>query len=123
MHDIETLADIKILVDAFYTKVGNNPLIGPVFHGVLKQHWQPHMEKMYQFWQTVLLEEYTYNGRPFPPHAELPISKDHFDQWLALFNETLKEHFQGPKADEAYWRAEKMAIMFMSKIAYRRGDI
>jgi len=73
---------------------------------------------MYNFWQTILLEEHTYYGSPFPPHAKLPISKEHFERWLQLFNENLYARFEGEKANEAKWRAEKMADMFQLKIAY-----
>lgn len=75
-------------------------------------------EKMYQFWQTVLLSEHTYYGSPFPPHANLPIDQNHFERWLMLFQETLRENFFGEKANEAMWRASKMAEMFQLKIAY-----
>jgi hemoglobin len=69
-----------------------------------------------------LLEERTYFGSPFPPHAKLPVEKAHFDRWLKLFEETLDENFSGTKAEEAKWRAEKMAEMFQHKIAYFRNN-
>jgi hemoglobin len=77
---------------------------------------------MYRFWQTVLLEEYTYLGSPFPPHAKLPVAHEHFAAWLALFNQTVDELFTGSKADEAKWRAAKMADMFEAKIAHARNN-
>lgn len=117
-HDILTLDDIKLLVDTFYTKVAGNALLAPIFKSRLGDDWQRHLEKMYTFWQTLLLEEYTYNGRPFPPHAQLPVDAEHFNTWLALFADTVDTLFTGPKADEAKFRAGKMAGMFQHKIAY-----
>lgn len=122
MKEILTLDDIKLLVDTFYGKVRNNPLIGPIFNERIQDRWPIHLEKMYSFWQTVLLEEYTYNGRPFPPHATMPIGHEHFEQWLALFAETVDELFTGDKADEAKWRAGKMAELFESKLNYFRNS-
>lgn len=122
MKEILTLEDIKLLVDTFYGKVRNNPLIGPIFNERIQDRWPIHLEKMYSFWQTVLLEEYTYNGRPFPPHATMPIGHEHFEQWLALFAETVDELFTGDKADEAKWRAGKMAELFESKLNYFRNN-
>ena len=116
--EISTIEDIKILVDNFYNKVRIDNLLGPIFNGVVQNNWPVHLDKMYRFWQTVLLSEHTYYGSPFPPHAQLPVDSKHFDRWIELFNETLDEHFQGEKADEAKWRARKMADMFQSKIAY-----
>jgi hemoglobin len=76
---------------------------------------------MYSFWQTLLLEEHTYNGRPFPPHMNLPVGHEHFEHWLNLFTQTIDELFTGQKADEAKWRAANIAKMFESKIAYFRN--
>jgi hemoglobin len=122
VKEILSLQDIKLLVDTFYGKVRNNPLIGPIFNERIQDRWPIHLEKMYSFWQTVLLEEYTYNGRPFPPHATMPIGHEHFEQWLALFAETVDELFTGDKADEAKWRAGKMAELFESKLNYFRNN-
>jgi len=77
---------------------------------------------MYRFWQTVLLSEHTYYGSPFAPHAKLPVSALHFDRWKKLFFETVDENFAGDKADEAKWRAEKMAEMFQMKIKYYQNN-
>lgn len=119
-HDIQTLADIKNLVDTFYGKVRLDALIGPIFDERIQDRWPQHLEKMYTFWQTILLEEHTYNGAPFPPHAQLPIEKEHFDKWLQIFHATLAELFEGKIADEAKWRANKMAQMFQYKLQYFR---
>jgi hemoglobin len=118
-NDIANLDDIKLLVDTFYGKVQNDSLIGPIFNGVIK-NWQPHLEKMYTFWQTVLLQEHTYFGSPFPPHAKLPVSAEHFERWLTLWRATVDSFFEGPKADDAKWRGQAMADMFLAKIEYFR---
>lgn len=120
--DISTIDDIRLLVDNFYGKVRQDGHIGPIFNGVIGDRWLAHLEKMYRFWQTVLLEEHTYYGSPFPPHARMPLEKDHFDTWLALWFETVDRLFEGPKAAEAKWRAGKMAEMFLSKIIYYRNN-
>jgi hemoglobin len=69
-----------------------------------------------------LLGEHTYYGSPFPPHARLPVEKEHFERWLSLFSETLKELFTGEIAEEAMWRANKMAEMFQFKIHHYRQN-
>lgn len=116
--DIENLEDVKQLVNMFYDRVRINELIGPIFNDKIQDRWEMHLQQMYSFWQTVLLEEHTYNGRPFPPHAHLPISQEHFDTWLGLFKNTIDELFEGPKVEEAKWRANQMAQMFLNKIEY-----
>lgn len=120
--NITTMEDIQFLVNTFYEKIRIDPLLGPVFNGVIKDRWPEHLGKMYCFWQTVLLGEHTYYGSPFPPHAQLPVEQKHFDAWLKLWYETVDEHFTGPKAEEAKWRGDKMAVMFLFKIRYYRNN-
>ncbi len=120
--EILNLDDVKLLVDTFYVGIQKDQLLGPIFNSVIQDRWPVHLEKMYRFWQTVLLEEHTYFGSPFLPHAKLPVGKEHFEQWLQLFYRTIDELFAGRKAEEAKWRAEKMATMFQSKIEYYKNN-
>jgi hemoglobin len=121
-NDIFTIEDIKLLVDTFYQRIQADELLGPIFIERIQDRWPIHLDKMYRFWQTILLEEYTYDGRPFPPHAQLPVGHEHFSQWLSLFTATVDELFTGDKATEAKWRAGKMAEMFEHKIAYIKNN-
>ena len=116
--EILSLEEVKLLVDTFYEKVRKDDLLQDIFNNVIQDKWPIHIEKMYRFWQTVLLEEHTYNGSPFTPHANLPVNKTHFKRWLLLFNATIDELFTGEKADEAKWRANKMAEIFQLKIDF-----
>ncbi|MDB5203788.1 MAG: globin family protein [Ferruginibacter sp.] len=116
--DILTIDDIKILVDTFYANIRQDELLGPIFNERIADRWGEHLEKMYRFWQTVLLGEHTYNGSPFPPHARLPVGAEHFAHWMELFTKTVDSLFSGEKATEAKWRAGKMAELFQIKIAH-----
>lgn len=118
--DILKLDDVKHLVDSFYGKIREDKLLKEIFNSNIQDRWPQHLEKMYTFWQTVLLSEHTYYGSPFPPHAKMPIDKEHFDRWLQLWFDTIDENFTGEIADEAKWRASKMAEMFQFKINYIR---
>ncbi|MBD1425183.1 group III truncated hemoglobin [Sphingobacterium arenae] len=118
--DIQTLDNVKLMVNTFYGRVQKDDLIGPIFNAKLEDHWPEHLEKMYTFWQTILLDEYTYQGRPFPPHAQLPIEAEHFDRWLQLFDKTVNDLFAGPVAEEAKSRGRKMAALFQVKLDHIR---
>ncbi len=120
--DITTLDDIKLLVDSFYGKVREDELLADIFNERIKDRWTEHLEKMYRFWQTVLLEEHTYFGSPFLPHAKLPVDAEHFERWLKLFRETVNSLFKGEKATRVIWQGERMAEMFLSKIIYYRNN-
>lgn len=118
--DIKTLDDIKILVDNFYGNVRKDELLAKVFNDRIQDRWPQHVEKMYRFWQTVLLDEHTYYGSPFVPHADLPVQGAHFEQWISLFYATVDEFFEGENANKAKWQGQKMAEMFQYKIEYYR---
>lgn len=122
LKDIETLEDVQLLVDSFYSKIRENPMLKDIFNEHIEERWPEHLEKMYKFWQTVLLEEHTYFGRPFIPHAQLPVEKEHFNEWLKIFYETVDSLFKGEKADRAKWQGERMAEMFHTKIQFFRNN-
>ena len=121
MNDIINLDDVKLVVDCFYEKVRNDEQLKDVFNNVIQDRWPAHLEKMYRFWQTILLDEHSYSGSPFPPHKQLPVAKEHFDRWIEIFTATINSLFVGSLADEANLRAKNMAQMFNYKIDYFRN--
>src|SRR5574339_1164171 len=121
-HDITTIDDIKLLVDSFYGRIRQDDLLKDIFNHVIQDRWPAHLEKMYRFWQTVLLEEHTYYGSPFVPHAKLPVELVHFQRWVKLFCDTVDALFTGEKATRAKWQGERMAEMFHYKIDYYRNN-
>jgi hemoglobin len=121
MKDIENINDIKLFVNEFYIKVEADDLLGPVFAKVIQGEWQPHLDKMYTFWNAVLFGEHGYVGNPFSKHAPLQINPKHFDRWLQLFAETIDSHFEGSIAEEAKKRAGLMAEIFMAKLQNMKG--
>jgi len=116
MKEIEDLDDIKLFVDEFYDKVREDDLIGPVFSSTITD-WQPHLEKMYAFWNAALFGVPGFKGNPFAKHTPLPIAQEHFDRWLELFAATIDTHFTGAMAEETKQRAGLMAAMFVSKLS------
>lgn len=120
--DIFTITDVKTLVDDFYGRIRANELLAPIFEGVIGNNWERHLQRMYDFWQTILLEAPAYSGSPFLKHAKLPIAKEHFDTWIALWYQTIDDHFTGEKAEEAKWRAARMSEMFQYKLDYYKNN-
>ncbi|WP_285058886.1 group III truncated hemoglobin [Pedobacter ginsengisoli] len=118
--DIEGLDDIILFVNQFYNKVQQDDVIGPIFNEVI-QDWEPHLQKMYAFWNAVLFGVPGFTGNPFARHAPLPIEAKHFDRWIQLFYQTIDILFEGETAENTKKRAETMAIMFLSKLQAMRG--
>ena len=116
MKDITNRKDVEFMVDTFYSAVREDELLGPIFNRVIQDNWPTHLETMYKFWSTVLLQEMSYKGAPFMQHRKLPISPEHFDRWIYHFYTTIDKHFEGEVAEEAKWRSARMAEMFMYKL-------
>lgn len=116
-HDIQTPADVKILVATFYEKVRADDLLGPVFDlRIPEDQWPKHLDVLYNFWEAVIFGEIAFNGNPFPKHIGLGIQQKHFDRWIHLFHATIDDHFQGVKADEVKEKSLKMRILFEHKL-------
>jgi len=121
LKDISNIEDIKQMVNSFYDNVRKDDLLGPIFNDKLQDRWEPHLQKMYGFWQTILFDVRAYSGTPFPPHKQLPVDKTHFDRWVYLFNTNIDSQFSGELTEEAKMRAANMAYMFNHKIDYFRN--
>ena len=116
MKDIEDIQDIELFVNEFYNKVRSDGLIGPVFLAKITGDWQPHLNKMYAFWNAALFGVAGFKGNPFSKHAPLQIESVHFERWLDLFAETIDKNFDGPMAADAKNRAALMANMFLKRL-------
>jgi hemoglobin len=112
-----------VLVDRFYTKVKRDRVIGHFFTKAVDFSWEKHIPVMVAFWSGILLGENSYSGNPMQKHLELnkvfPIEKMHFERWLELWGETVRENFSGEKAEEAVSRAKSIAQL----IHFKTGGI
>ncbi|ACU04046.1 group III truncated hemoglobin [Pedobacter heparinus] len=118
--ELANFEDIVLFVNSFYDKVQSDELIGPIFSAVITD-WQPHLEKMYNFWNAALFGVPGFKGNPFAKHAPLSLEKQHFERWLLLFRQTIDTYFEGTMAEETKKKADMMAIMFLSKIENMKG--
>ena len=103
-----------MLVDTFYSRASNDELLAPVFGKRLPD--ATHLGPLYRYWQTTLLESDTGEEIPFPKHADLPLTHQHFDRWLSIFHETIDELFTGSMAEMAKFRAIRMSEVFRYKM-------
>ena len=116
MKDIETEADVRLLVDEFYGAIREDALLNPIFTDVAQVDWAHHLPKMYAFWSGLILGVPGYSGAPFPPHTVLPVGLEHFSRWLELFRATVDRHFAGPFAKRAKDSAGSIAHTFAMRM-------
>ncbi|MEM6261443.1 MAG: group III truncated hemoglobin [Bacteroidota bacterium] len=119
--DLGTRQDIEVMVNSFYKKVNQDPLLSPVFNDVSRVDWDQHLPKMYKFWDSLIFGQATYKGNPFVVHVPLPIDFEHFDRWLELFNQNMDELFSGKVAEHTKQRASSIAYIFQTKLTYIRN--
>ena len=113
MKDIETKDDLTFLIDTFYNKVFIDPLIGLFFKNINFEEHKPHMVN---FWAFAILDEPGYSTNVIEKHLKFRIKQEHLDRWLALFSETVDEHFEGEKAEAAKQRAQWVGWTILSKM-------
>ena len=119
--DIVTETEVSLLVNTFYSKVRADILLGPIFEPIIKDNWAVHLNRMVDFWSTILLYTKKYKDDPMPKHRKLAVEQAHFDRWLYLFNQTIDELFEGEIAENARLRAASIAKIMMVIIS-RKGD-
>jgi len=119
-RDVVTEDGIRQLVDAFYAKVRVDPELGPVFARAIPGDWQPHLNKMYAFWSSVMLTSGRYKGNPVAKHLVVEgITLQLFERWLALFDETCAELFDERLRDEFAAKAARIAESLKLALFYR----
>jgi hemoglobin len=115
-------AMIERLVRTFYARVQADPLIGPVFAARVED-WGVHIAKLCAFWSSVALMTGRYHGQPMQAHVELPVAGEHFDRWIALFEDTAQSICPPQAAAHFIERARRIADSFELGIAGRQGRI
>ena len=99
-QDLQTRADVNLLVTEFYKKVRADKVLGPFFNDVIKD-WDAHLERLTTFWETSLFMtrklEHKYQGDPLQAHVKVDkennnsITELHFGLWLNLWFETIED--------------------------------
>jgi hemoglobin len=118
--DIETRSDVEHLVRTFYEKAIPDPTIGYIFTDIAQLNLSTHLPILIDFWCGILFQDRSYKGNPMLVHLKLnekvKLTQEHFDKWLELWETNIKEHFEGPKAEEAGSRARQIALLMKHKV-------
>jgi len=101
---------IRVMVHTFYGCIRKHPRLGEIFERRLAGRWEEHLPKMEAFWQSVLMKNGAYKGKPVPAHLKQKelVSADYGD-WLSVFRPVIRELFVPDLADEIILVAERIA--------------
>jgi hemoglobin len=92
---------IRRLVHAFYRDVRSDASLGPLFDEAIGDHWETHLDRMVEFWSTVMLGTHSFRGNVFGKHMALAgVKDDHFLRWLTLWHRHTDRMFADDVAHE-----------------------
>ena len=121
---------IHAVVHGFYGRIRQDPALGPIFNRVIPaEAWPAHLQKMCDFWSSVMLMSGRFHGAPMPAHLRIEtqtgegLNGRHFARWLHLFAETVAE-LCPPEADALFVKKSQMIAQSLQLgIAASRGEI
>lgn len=109
-YDTINRDNVKELVDQFYNHVRTDDLLGPVFLKALGRDWTAHLERLSEFWSTIVLGTRSFHGNVYATHMKLNgIEPTHFQRWLALFEQTANQLFEPEQACKFIVMARRVA--------------
>ena len=104
--------EIDRLVDAFYARIRNHEILGPIFLravGAGDDVWRRHEAKIASFWRNAVGIDRSYEGTPMRVHLEnLEVQPEHFPVWLALFHEVAAEVLPPDRAERICALADRI---------------
>jgi hemoglobin len=109
-HNQITRDNVRQLVDEFYGQVRADDMLGPVFLQALGDDWGPHLERLTEFWCTIVLGTRSFQGNVYGTHMQLrEIAPEHFQRWLGLFEQTVNRLFEAEQAEQFLTMARRVA--------------
>ena len=101
---------LRRFLDHFYERVRRDETIGPLFERVIGPDWGPHLDKIQDFWSSVMLKTGRYTGNPLAVHRRVEgLEPQFFDHWLALFETSAREVLTAELAGAFVSKANLMA--------------
>lgn len=92
---------IRQLVHSFYDDVRADDRLAPVFNGPIGERWAVHLDRMVEFWSTVMLGTHSFKGNVFGKHMAVQgVEPEHFSRWMALWHRHTDHLFEPAVAAE-----------------------
>ena len=113
--DIETRADIEHVMQTFYGKLLQDPLMSPHFENTDFAH---HFPRIIGFWAFILFDEPMPIGNVFDAHRHLKIDERHFTRWIETFCSTIDAFYEGKMAEKAKFNATTIGHTFQWKMKF-----
>ncbi|NKI92459.1 group III truncated hemoglobin [Rhizobacter sp. SG703] len=94
-------AQVETLVHEFYRDVRSDELLAPVFGAVIGDDWSVHLQRMVEFWSTVMLGSRSFRGNVYGKHMAIDgVRQEHFLRWITLWHRHTDRLFSREVAEE-----------------------
>lgn len=119
MDDVITEESLGRLIPAFYGRVREDALIGPLFNAAIHD-WPEHLGKLTAFWSSVMLTSGRYKGSPMAAHLRHidAIKPEMFRRWLEIWAETTAELMPPPAAAALQEKAGRIGESLQLGLAF-----
>ena len=113
-------AELRQLVETFYSDVRADPLFGQIFSTSVSD-WDGHVAKISDFWSSVMLGSGRYKGNPFGAHVPLQarLGPEHFKRWLELWGHAAHRTLRPSTAALTEQKAHRLAESLMAGLLFR----
>jgi len=127
VHELSDLRDVDIhgLLVAFYATVVKDPMLAPYFAGL---DMGAHMDRIVDFWSTMLFRTGRYSGNAFLPHLSMSgLTAEHFARWVTTLEGTVDDRYVGKHAELMKALAHRIAYSMQLRLGivpfaeYRSG--
>lgn len=118
--DLDTRARIEDFVELFYGRMLGDPVLGPIFLDVAAVDLEQHLPHIRNYWCKLLLGGRDYQRHTMNIHRRVhrqrPLAPADFERWLDYFTATVRDHFEGPRAERAVGIARTIAANMQAGI-------
>ena len=122
ISDVDTREEVDEVVRTFYAAVAQDTLLGPIFDRAIGRAWDEHLNKLCDFWSSVLLLSGRFKGTPMAVHVGIPdIGAPHFQRWLDIFERVALEVCPPNAAALFVGKSRMIAQSLQLGIAAQRG--
>lgn len=111
---------LRTLVDRFYQRIRADAELGPIFNDAVHD-WPEHLDRLSDFWHSVMLTSGRYKGQPVPAHMKHRdrITPELFGRWLGLWASTTNELMEADAAAALQEKAGRIAESLQLALFYR----
>lgn len=121
MKDIETRADLEVLMREFYNKLLQDDVINYIFTDVAGINLEEHLSVITDFWELSIFHTGGYRNNVMQVHLGInnkeKLTEEHFATWLKHFEETTNSLFSGDNAEKIKTRALSIATIMKIKLS------